>query len=144
MKPQGSSINKPGSKYSPASVTYNRALFKTGATDLHTLVATSMMWYNNCMEKLKVGKKKKMGKTCEGKPEGQWSGKWVGFKCPPSPRCLHECCGEIHGRSLGGVLHCSWPSSWFEHPSSSKTGLKRRGHKATRSAHPSFCSSAEQ
>ncbi len=34
MKPQGSSTNKPGSKYSPAPVIYNRALFKTGATDL--------------------------------------------------------------------------------------------------------------
>ncbi len=34
MKPQGSSINKPGSKYSPAPVIYNRALFKTGATGL--------------------------------------------------------------------------------------------------------------
>ncbi len=33
MKPQGSSINKPGSKYSPAPVIYNRALFKMGATD---------------------------------------------------------------------------------------------------------------
>ncbi len=34
MKPQGSSINKPGSKYSPAPLIYNRALFKTGATGL--------------------------------------------------------------------------------------------------------------
>ncbi len=34
MKPQGSSINKLGSKYSPAPVLYNRALFETGATDL--------------------------------------------------------------------------------------------------------------
>jgi hypothetical protein len=33
MKPQGSSINKPGSKYSPAPVIYNRALIITGATD---------------------------------------------------------------------------------------------------------------
>ncbi len=33
MKPQGSSVNKPGSKYSPAPVIYNQALFKTGATD---------------------------------------------------------------------------------------------------------------
>jgi hypothetical protein len=32
MKPQGSSINKPGSKYSQAPVIYNRSLFKTGAT----------------------------------------------------------------------------------------------------------------
>ncbi len=35
MKPQGSSINKPGSKYSPGPIIYNRSLFKTGATDLH-------------------------------------------------------------------------------------------------------------
>ncbi len=34
MKPQGSSINKPGSKYSPALVIYYRALFKTGVIDL--------------------------------------------------------------------------------------------------------------
>ncbi len=34
MKPQGSSINKTGSKYSLAPVIYNRALFKMGATDL--------------------------------------------------------------------------------------------------------------
>ncbi len=34
MKPQGSSINKPGSKYSPAPVIYYRELFKMGATDL--------------------------------------------------------------------------------------------------------------
>jgi hypothetical protein len=33
MKPQGSSINKPGSKYSPAPVIYNWALFIMGATD---------------------------------------------------------------------------------------------------------------
>jgi hypothetical protein len=34
MKPQGSSINKPGSKYSPAPVIYNRSLFITGAAHL--------------------------------------------------------------------------------------------------------------
>jgi hypothetical protein len=28
-----SSINKPGSKYSPGPIIYNRSLFKTGATD---------------------------------------------------------------------------------------------------------------
>ncbi len=35
MKPQGSSINKPGSKYSPAPVIYNWALFKMDATGLN-------------------------------------------------------------------------------------------------------------
>ncbi len=34
MKPQGSSINKPGSKYSPGPIIYNWSLFETGATDL--------------------------------------------------------------------------------------------------------------
>ncbi len=34
MKPQGSSINKPGSKYLPAPAIYNRALFKMGATHI--------------------------------------------------------------------------------------------------------------
>jgi hypothetical protein len=34
MKPQGSSINKQGFKYSPAPAIYNWALFKMGATDL--------------------------------------------------------------------------------------------------------------
>jgi hypothetical protein len=33
MKPQGSSIHKPGSKYSPAPIIYNRESFKMGATD---------------------------------------------------------------------------------------------------------------
>jgi hypothetical protein len=33
MKPQGSTLNKPGSKYSPGPVLYNLVLFKTGATD---------------------------------------------------------------------------------------------------------------
>ncbi len=33
MKPQGSSINKPGSKYSPGPIIYNRSLFKMGATN---------------------------------------------------------------------------------------------------------------
>ena len=37
MKPQGSSINKPGSKYSPGPIIYNRSLFKMGATDWATL-----------------------------------------------------------------------------------------------------------
>ncbi len=35
MKPQGSSINKPGSKYSLAPVIYNQSLFKMGATDVN-------------------------------------------------------------------------------------------------------------
>jgi hypothetical protein len=43
MKPQGSSINKPGSKYSPAPVIYNRALLKTGATDLHQISMYSVI-----------------------------------------------------------------------------------------------------
>ncbi len=38
MKPHGSSINKPGSKYSPGPIIYNRSLFKTGATMLHPFV----------------------------------------------------------------------------------------------------------
>ncbi len=38
MKPQGSSINKPGSKYSPAPIIYNQALFKMGVTDLTHVV----------------------------------------------------------------------------------------------------------
>jgi hypothetical protein len=36
MKPHGSSINKPGSKYSPGPIIYNWSLFKTGVTDLET------------------------------------------------------------------------------------------------------------
>jgi hypothetical protein len=36
MKPQGSNLNKPGSKYSPGPVQYNEVLFKMGATDLAT------------------------------------------------------------------------------------------------------------
>jgi hypothetical protein len=34
MKPQGSNLNKLGSKYSLGSIIYDEELFKTGATDL--------------------------------------------------------------------------------------------------------------
>jgi hypothetical protein len=34
MKPQGSNLNNPGSKYSLGSIIYNEVLFKTGATYL--------------------------------------------------------------------------------------------------------------
>jgi hypothetical protein len=40
MKTLGSSIHKPGSKYSPATVIYNRSLFKTSATDLFFMVSS--------------------------------------------------------------------------------------------------------
>jgi hypothetical protein len=33
-KPQVSSINKPGSRYSPGPIIYNQSLFEMGATDL--------------------------------------------------------------------------------------------------------------
>jgi hypothetical protein len=46
MKPQGSSINKPGSKYSLAPVIYNQSLFKRGATDLCESVST----YNGVLD----------------------------------------------------------------------------------------------
>ncbi len=40
MKSQGSCINKPASKYSPAPVIYNRSLFKMGATALLSISTT--------------------------------------------------------------------------------------------------------
>ena len=49
MKPQGSSINKPGSKYSPATVIYNRSLYKMGATDLCERVSTYNGMLDNAM-----------------------------------------------------------------------------------------------
>jgi hypothetical protein len=48
MKPQGSSINKPGSKYSPAPVIYNWSLFKTGATDQYAYWHFLGIHYQNC------------------------------------------------------------------------------------------------
>ena len=33
MKPQGSNLNDPGSKYSPGPILYNLVLIKMGATD---------------------------------------------------------------------------------------------------------------
>jgi hypothetical protein len=64
--------------------------------------------------------------------------------CPPNPICLHECVDGLHGRSLGGVLCCSLPSSWILHPSSIETGPEMPGNGATRSAYPSSCSGKEQ
>ncbi len=59
-----------------------------------------------------------------GKPMGQWFDKKGGFMCQPNPICLHECCNEPCGRCLSGVLCCSQPSSWSQHPSSIKLVLR--------------------
>ncbi len=48
MKPQGSSINKQGSKYSPAPIIYNRALFKTGVNDFFLSFTKAISGYYFC------------------------------------------------------------------------------------------------
>ncbi len=75
---------------------------------------------------------------------GQWFDKEGGFMCQPNPICLHECCNEPHGMCLGGVLCCSQPSSWIQHPSSIQIGPERPGSGATKDAYPSSCSYVEQ
>jgi hypothetical protein len=48
MKPQESTLNKPGSKYSPGPVLYNLALFKMGATGAHIRAGKGMgreLWF---------------------------------------------------------------------------------------------------
>ncbi len=57
---------------------------------------------------------------------------------PPNPIYLHECVGGIHGRSLGGILCCSPPSSWILCPSSIEIGPEMPGNRATRSSYLSF------